>query len=52
MAKRSLFFCGRQRIRELEALNQELSEQAADLRIKLIAAKVKIALLKKEQKDR
>ena len=49
MANLPLFFCGKKRIQELEAINRDISEKAADLRIKLIAAKVKIALLKREQ---
>lgn len=47
MAKLPSLFSSK-RIQELEALNKELTQQAADLRIKLIAAKVKIALLKRE----
>ena len=50
MAKLPSFFWDKKRIQELEARNRELTEQAADLRIKLIAAKVKIALLKREGK--
>jgi len=50
MAKLPSFFSYRKRIQELEAVNRDLSEQAASLRIKLIAANVKIALLKRERK--
>ena len=44
-----IFFSGKRRVRELEDLNRELSQTIATLRIKLIAANVKIALLKKAQ---
>lgn len=50
MVKLPGFFSYKKRIQALEAANRELSEQADALRIKLIAAKVKIALLKKERK--
>lgn len=39
---------GRRKIRDLEAANRDLSERIATLRIKLIAANVKIALLQKK----